>query len=183
MNFAFFDRFPVLETERLQMRELVDEDAPALFEVFRDDEVTRYYDVETMAGVAPAAEIIAEMRRRYVDRAGIRWALVDKENASLVGTIGLSSISLAAHRGVLGYELARRAWGRGFATEAVRAAVRFGHDEIGLNRIEAAVMLGNEASVRVLLKAGFTEEGVLRALGYWKGRYHDLRMFSVLRDA
>lgn len=183
MNLAFFDRFPALETERLQMRELRDEDAPAVFEVFRDDEVTRYYDVETMADVAPAAAFVSEMRQRYVDRAGIRWALVDKRNASFVGTIGLGSISLSAHRCVLGYELGRRAWGRGFATEAVRAAVRFGHDQIGLNRIEAAVMLGNEASARVLEKAGFTEEGVLRALGYWKGRYHDLRMFSVLRGA
>ena len=183
MDLAFFDRFPVLETERLQMRELLDEDAPALFEVLRDEEVTRYYDVDTMAGVAAAVEVIAEMRKRYVDRVGIRWALVEKGSASLVGTIGFNSINLSAHKCAIGYELARRVWGQGFATEAVRAAVRFGHDEIGLNRIEAAVMLGNEASVRVLHKAGFKEEGVLRALAYWKGSYHDLRVFSVLRNA
>ena len=182
MNLAFFDRFPVLETERLQMRELLDEDAPALFEVLRDEEVTLYYDVDTMAGVWAAAEVIAEMRKRYVDRVGIRWALIDKGSASLVGTIGFNRINLSAHQCVIGYEFARRVWNRGFATEAVRAAVRFGHDEIGLNRIEAAVMLRNEASVRVLLKAGFKEEGVLRALGYWKGRYHDLRVFSVIRS-
>jgi ribosomal-protein-alanine N-acetyltransferase len=179
----FFDRFPILETEHLRLRGLIDDDAPAVCEVFQDDEVTRYYDVETMTGVAAAAELISRMRKRYVDRAGIRWALVDKLDAKLVGTIGFNTITPSGNRGAIGYELARRAWGRGLATEAVQAVVRFGHDKVELNRIEATVMLGNEASARVLQKAGFKEEGVLRAFGHWKGHYHDLRMFSVLRSA
>jgi ribosomal-protein-alanine N-acetyltransferase len=181
VNLELFDRFPELETERLRLRELLDNDSPSLFEMFRDDEVTRYYDVETMTDATAAETVIARMQQRYRDRTGIRWAVVDKVGGTFLGTIGFNSINLFAHRAVLGYELARQVWGRGFATEAVRAVVRFGHDQVGVNRIEAAVMLPNEASARVLRKVGFDEEGVLRSYGHWKGRYHDLRMFSILR--
>jgi [ribosomal protein S5]-alanine N-acetyltransferase len=181
VNLEFFDAFPKLETARLQLRELLKEDAAALFELFRDDEVTRYHDLEAMPDVAAAASIIARIRQRYRDRGGIRWAILDKADSSFVGTIGFNSINVSAHRAVLGYEIARRAWGQGFATEAVRALVEFGHQRIGFNRIEAGVMLGNEASMRVLRKAGFEPEGIARAFGYWKGGYHDLQMFSILR--
>jgi ribosomal-protein-alanine N-acetyltransferase len=106
---------------------------------------------------------------------------VEKSDGGFLGTLGFNAFNAMSDRGVLGYELGRRAWGKGFATEAVREVVRFGHAQAGLNRIEAVVMPGNEASVNVLRKVGFEEEGLLRAFGRWKGRYHDLRMFSILR--
>lgn len=74
-------------------------------------------------------------------------------------------------------------WGRGLATEAVRAMVAFGHGEAGLDWIEAVVVPEHEASVNVLRKAGFAEEGLLRAYGSWRGQHHDLRMFSVVLPA
>ena len=154
-----------------------------MFELFRQEEVTRHYDVETMTTTDAASAMITFMRQRYSSRAGIRWALEHKASRTLVGTIGFNNINQIAHKGLIGYEVLPAAWGRGLATEAVRAVVHFGHEQIELNRIEALVMLENHASVRVLLKAGFSEEGVLRAFGYWKGQYHDLRMFSVLRKS
>jgi ribosomal-protein-alanine N-acetyltransferase len=181
MDLSFFDAFPALETARLLLRELNAGDGQALFAVFADDEVTRFYNVDTMDDVAPAQTIIARMRSRYTERVGIRWAIVDKADGRLIGTIGFNAIDASDHRAVVGYELARRAWGRGFATEALSRVVQYGHAKIGLNRIEAAVMKGNEASVRVLRKVGFEEEGILRAYGYWKAEYHDLRIFSILR--
>ena len=182
VNLGLFEQFPTIETERLRLRELRDEDAPAVFDLFRRDEVTRYYDVETMTHATAASTLITFMRQRYDSRAGIRWALEDTASRTFVGTIGFNNINQVARKGLIGYELVPAAWGRGLATEAVRAVVRFGHERVELNRIEAVVMLDNHASARVLQKAGFVEEGVLRAFGYWKGRYHDLRMFSVLRE-
>jgi ribosomal-protein-alanine N-acetyltransferase len=181
MTLDFFDRFPELQTQRLLLREIQLEDAPALFEIFSDPEVTRFYDVETMVDVAPAVRIVAQVRARFADRTGVRWAITEREGGRFIGSIGFNTINIHAHRAVVGYELARSAWGRGLATEALRRVVHFGHQRIGVNRIEAIVMQGNEASIRVLKKAGFEAEGVLRAYGYWKGRYHDLRMFSILR--
>ena len=181
MNLSLFEVFPVIVTERLRLRELLDDDSPNVFELFRHDEVTRYYDVETMTDVAAAQSLVTFFRQRYATRAGIRWAIEDRATHDFFGTIGFNNINQSAHKGLIGYELVPTAWGRGLATEAVRAVVRFGHEGVGLNRIEAVVMLDNHASVRVLEKAGFSEEGVMRAYGHWKGRYHDLRMFSALR--
>lgn len=181
VSLDFFEVFPALETERLRLRQLRREDNRALFEIFRDHEVMRYYDVEPMTDPAQADGLIDEMHLRFTERQGIRWAIADKLGGDLLGTVGFNRIDLAASAAVVGYEIARTAWYRGFATEALRAVVRFGHDRIGVNRIEAAVMLENEASSRVLRKAGFEDEGVLPAHGHWKGRYHDLRMFSRLK--
>jgi len=181
VNLDCFDPFPVLETERLRLRELSAEDTSSLFDVFRDHEVMRYYDVEPMTDIGAAEELIREMRERYTARKGIRWAIIDRLEGGFLGTIGFNRIDMVARVAVIGYEIGRPAWRRGFATEAVRAVVSFGHETIGVHRIEAAVMLGNEASVRVLCKVGFNDEGVLAAHGHWKGQYHDLRMFSIRR--
>jgi ribosomal-protein-alanine N-acetyltransferase len=70
--------------------------------------------------------------------------------------------------------------GQGLAPEAVAAVVRYGFSVLGLHRIEAAVLPGNEASVRVLQKLGFREEGTRRDYLYAKGRFHSFRWFSLL---
>ncbi len=59
--------------------------------------------------------------------------------------------------------------------------MRFGFEDLNLNRIEATTNLDNAASRRVLAKVGFTEEGILREYRYWGGRFYDLRMYSLLR--
>jgi ribosomal-protein-alanine N-acetyltransferase len=180
MNTEVFEMFPVLSTSRLVLREMSPDDAPGVFAVFGDDEVTHFYDTETMTNIAEAHAMIDRMRSRFTQKVGIRWAITDASDAYL-GSVGFNSFTAWAHRAVLGYELARHAWGQGLATEAVRAVVAFGQERLGVNRIEATTMLGNEASVAVLRKVGFQEEGLLRAYGYWKGRYHDLRMFSIVQ--
>lgn len=63
--------------------------------------------------------------------------------------------------------------------EALRAVIQYGFDVLQLHRIEALVMLGNEQSVRVLEKLGFSKEGVLREYGFWKNRFWDLQMFAT----
>jgi ribosomal-protein-alanine N-acetyltransferase len=66
-------------------------------------------------------------------------------------------------------------------TEALHSVIAYGFDHLRLNRIEAWVMPENRASSRVLEKLGFSSEGVLRERGFWKGTYHDLEMFSLLK--
>ncbi|CAN6286840.1 unnamed protein product [Urochloa humidicola] len=84
-------------------------------------------------------------------------------------------------RAELGYVLARAHWGKGVATAAVKRTVAavFGEVE-GLERVEALVDVANPASQRVLEKAGFTREAVLRKYGFKKGAVHDMVMFSFI---
>lgn len=88
--------------------------------------------------------------------------------------------------GNIGYDLNNNYWGQGIMTEAVSAVLKrvySGSLRCGeLNRIQADTIPGNIASEKVLLKLGFKEEGIRRQSGYWKGRYHDLKCYSLLRD-
>lgn len=179
---AAFTPFPVLETERLILRKLQPDDAPEVLALFSDDDVLRYHDLSPLRSLVEATNLIKRLTRRYQDFSGLRWAITLRNGDDrLIGTGGLNRITTHNALGVLGYDLMTTYWGQGYITEAVRAFVRFGFEEAGLNRIEAQTMLWNVASMRVLHKVGFTEEGILREWGYWKGAYHDLRMYSLLR--
>ncbi|KAJ8470179.1 hypothetical protein OPV22_024522 [Ensete ventricosum] len=99
--------------------------------------------------------------------------------------IGAVSVELGAGcdrcKGELGYVLAAAHWGRGYATAAVKMAVRSVFQEVeGLERVEALVDVDNKGSQRVLEKAGFVREGVLRKSMVLKGRTRDMVMFSFI---
>jgi ribosomal-protein-alanine N-acetyltransferase len=98
----------------------------------------------------------------------------------MIGTVGLLRFDFEHRRAEVGYEIARRWWGRGLAPEAAGAVVRHGFTVLGLHRIEAGVLPGNRASVRVLEKLGFLEEGTRRDYLYMKGRFETFRWFSRL---
>jgi len=80
--------------------------------------------------------------------------------------------------GEIGYESHPDFWGRGLMTEAVRAVVACAHGRFELNRIEAWTLPSNDASDRVLTKAGFVYEDTLKQKAWFKGAYQDFRMFG-----
>lgn len=172
--------FPRLETDRLLLRKIVPSDAAALYAIFSDDEVTRYYDLPTMTDPADANTMVRRMAARTKHGQAIRWGIVRKQDRAFVGTCGFH-FQAAGFKAEIGYDLGREYWHQGYMSEALRAMLTYGFETLQLNRIEALVMPGNEASTAVLLRLGFTEEGVLREFAFFKGQYHDLRFFSLLR--
>lgn len=174
------DSFPVLETPRLRLRELVMADAPAVFDLFANPEVTRYYDFEAFTSQEQAADLIARQRSRFRTGEGLRWGLTQKEADRVIGTVGLY-LDRTNAQGRLGYDLARPYWRRGLMSEALHIVLRYAFLSVGVNRLQALVMPSNEASAGLLLKLGFTDEGTLREYQFIKGRYQDLRCFSLLR--
>ncbi|HSG16029.1 MAG TPA: GNAT family protein [Anaerolineae bacterium] len=172
--------FPELETPNLRLREMVRSDAEAVFRVFADEEVTRYYDLERFGNLEEARSHIANQAIRYRRGDVIRWGISQKANNVLIGSVGLS-IYEANAQGGLGYELARPYWRRGIMSEALGMVIRFGFSSLNLNRLQALVMPGNGASAGLLTKLGFTREGLLREFAFFKGRYQDLYCYSLLR--
>jgi len=179
-----FGPFPRLETDRLILREITWRDVGALYNLFSDPEVTRYNDVYTFQNWVDAETLFHFLQERYRKRIGLRWGITLKSNdaQTLIGTCGYNTWARNNNCGEIGYDLLQTHWNLGYMTEAVRAIVRFGFTRMHLNRVEADVMVPNNGSAKVLQKVGFTEEGTLRQRGYWKGEYHDLRFFSILRE-
>jgi ribosomal-protein-alanine N-acetyltransferase len=179
---AVFGTFPQLETERLALRELRSGDAASLFAVLGDEEVTEFYDDEVFRDVSQASEQIETWATGFRARRCVRWGIAHRENGEIIGTCGYYGFHNWHKRAGIGYELGRSFWRQGIMTEALGAIIEFGFKRVGLNRIEAVVMLENEGSVKLLEGLGFRQEGVLREYENWgdKGCV-DLMMFSLLR--
>ena len=161
-------------------------DAPSVFEMFSDPDVVRYYDLEPMTEIRQAQELIQLFETRHQARAGIRWAIRLNSAAELIGTCGFNSWSEKMRNATIGYDLKRRHWGKGIATEAVREAIRAafaGRLACGpLHRIQADTIPGNAASAKLLLKLGFRDEGLRRECVYLKGKYHDMKCFGLIES-
>jgi [ribosomal protein S5]-alanine N-acetyltransferase len=174
-----FDKFPYLETDRLILREIELTDAEAIFRIFADPDVARYQDVAIATSIEQAKRLIVLRAERFRSGQGIRWAIATKIDNGCIGSCGLSYKT--PFQAEIGYELAQANWGKGLMTEALGAMIDFGFQQAQLNRLEAMVMLENKASMRVLEKLGFIEEGILRQYGFWQGQFHDLKLFSLLK--
>lgn len=175
---------PRFETDRLVLRGVrPEDDLPALYELFADPRVAEYTDTGPFETLADATKVMMWITQIFDERRGMRWAItLSNAETALIGTCGFNHWHRWNNSAEIGYDLAHRHWGKGLATEALRPVIRFGFERMDLNRIEADVTVGNDGSARVLEKLGFEEEGLMRQRGFWKGEYHDLRLFSLLRQ-
>lgn len=178
--------FPEIKTDRLRLTELQLGDETDVFNLFSNPDVVEYYDLVAFTQAEQARALIDLFKSRYKDQLGIRWAIRLKGSERLIGTCGFNSWSSKMRNAVLGYDLLPEFWGKGYASEAVRAIsqVAFtGQLPCGpLHRIQADTVPGHTASETLLLKLGFKYEGLRRECGYWKNRFHDLRCFGLLRS-
>lgn len=174
-------KFPQLESENLILREIKLSDAEAIYRIFSDRQVLKYHDVEAFKSIEEARYLIYNLSESFREKEVIRWGIAKKEDNVIIGTCGYSGWNKNRLRAEIGYELLPSYWRQGIMTKALCAAIGYGFEKMQLNRIEATVMLSNIASIELLRKLGFQEEGILKERGFWKGNFHDLKMFALLK--
>ncbi|MFB5676929.1 GNAT family N-acetyltransferase [Paenibacillus terreus] len=174
--------FPVLETARLRLRQLVQEDADALFRLFASEELMRYYGRHPMAALEEAGEMIERHLLLFEELRGIRWGIELKENGQLIGTAGFHAWVHPYQRAEIGYELDQAYQGKGLAKEALTAAIDYAFSTMGINRIGALVYPENENSARLLERLDFELEGLLKQYALFRDRYQDLNMYALLKE-
>jgi ribosomal-protein-alanine N-acetyltransferase len=144
---------------------------------FRPYEPRRPPAYFTLAG---QRDQIAAARRQAQLGERFEFGVWDRNGSGLVGRISLGGISRGAlQNAYLGYGIDREHGGRGYASQAVTLAVRVAFDDLGLHRVQAAVVPENKASARVLEKCGFREEGLARRYLFLDGQWKDHRMFAL----
>ena len=166
-----FITFPVLETERLILRQIREEDEPSIKEMSADFETQKYfgyYDPETGITHPEFEGEDAKMRTYaenvnfwYKEKAEIRFIIERKECKSVIGEVYMFDFS-AERMAEIGYRVNRRFWGQGIATEAVKAVTDFAFDIMELKRLHLKCFTINPASSRIAEKAGFKREGMIR---------------------
>ena len=143
-----------IETDRLILREYVEDDAEAFFQLNSDPEVMRFVPDTSFINVGQAWEILLAHPIADYRKYGFgRCACILKSTGENIGFAGLKYLEAFGEVEV-GYRLMRAHWGIGLATEAAIASVRFGFADLALKQIIGLVMPENIASVRVLEKAG-----------------------------
>jgi [ribosomal protein S5]-alanine N-acetyltransferase len=148
-----------LTTDRLRLRKPTTDDAPAILRRYASDvEVTRLLGWPRHESIEHTEAFLASSEDEW-SRRGVGPYLILDNAGTLVGTTGLHVEK--PHRAATGYVLARDAWGRGYATEAVGAMVELAAS-LRIRRLYALCHPDNRGSSRVLQKAAFALEGVLR---------------------
>jgi RimJ/RimL family protein N-acetyltransferase len=173
---------PALEARRVRLRALTEADVPALFDVFGDVEVCRYWSRPAVAGLPDARALLGEIESGFEKRSLLQWGIAIRENDAVVGTCTLTSIAIEHRRAELGFALGRPHWGRGLMAEALARLLGCAFDELGLHRLEADADPRNTRSIRVLERLGFRREGLLRERYILDGEVQDAVVFGLLRS-
>jgi [ribosomal protein S5]-alanine N-acetyltransferase len=177
-----FDPFPVLETPRLVLRELVIEDAEAVFRNSSDPQVARFLGRDPDASLEVSLKRVQSCVDALKEHTGIRWAITLRGDPTLLGTVGFWKWNKPSFYAEIGYELGPAHWNKGYMTEAVRAALAFGFEHMDLNRVEANTDPDNLASRRVVEKLGFTHEATLRQNWFYAGKFLDSVIYGLLKS-
>ena len=181
MNKKETENWPVLQTDRLELRSLMSNDLNFIFQHFSDPEINRYLlDEEPVQTMEQAQEIIdfyVPPRNSYN-----RWVITLKPNMTPIGTCGFHKWDQRNHHAEIGYDLGTAHWGKGYMTEALQAALLYGFGKMELNRIEAIVYPENTASLRLLERLGFQKEGLLRQSFRHGEIYFDHFLLSLLKE-
>jgi RimJ/RimL family protein N-acetyltransferase len=155
----------VLETERLLLRRLTEDDAENLLHLESDPEVLRYVGRKPLANTEAYRQHIRSRFLPYNDRPeGFGcWAIIEKAGGEFLGGCSLKPALDAPYAAVMGYGadevevgygLRRSSWGKGYATELVRALALRAFTVLRAACLVASVWVGKVASLRVLEKAG-----------------------------
>mgnify|MGYP001554239794 CR=1 FL=1 len=150
----------ILETERLILREIIPEDESAFFKMDSDPEVHRFLGNSPVKDLAQIKDVIAFIRKQYLENGIGRWAVVEKDSNEFIGWCGLKyfteTINNHIHIYDLGYRFSKDHWGKGYATEAAKACLEYGFNKMKLKEIYAMTDSRNLNSNKVLKKLGFT---------------------------
>ncbi len=175
-----FATFPVLTTSRLLLREYRLDDDAAYFLVRSNADAQRYTGSEPHQSVAETRGYIERIQTWYADHDSIRWAITQQGDDRLIGSCCLFHFDEGYHRAEIGYDLHPDFWGQGIMTEAVAAILTNAFSTMGLHRVEANIDIANERSKGLLLKLGFTYEGVLRQRYVFRDQFDDEHYFGLL---
>jgi ribosomal-protein-alanine N-acetyltransferase len=157
-------RFP-LETERLLIRPFEPSDAEAIFETWGDPEAMRWIPGGAHPDVEASRQRIGRFTEHQAAHGFSLWPVIEKASGRILGDCGLILVQWTGPEVELAYRFGRRAWGKGYATEAAGVCLRYGFDVAGLDTIIAVTHPDHVASRRVMEKNGMRFVGMVQYYG------------------
>ena len=176
-----FSPFPEIRTERLLLRKMVKADGPEMFFLRSDDRVMQYIGREKTVSLEEAEAFIDRINASVEANETIMWAIaMANDPGTLIGTICYWRMQLEHYRAEVGYVLHPAFWSRGIMQEVLQAVIRYGFEEMNLHSIEAHINPENTASGKVLEKTGFVREAYFKENYFFRGKFHDTAIYSLV---
>lgn len=175
-----FDPFPTLQTHRLVLRRIIEEDAPALYTLRSDLQVMKFIDRPMATSIYDALLLIGKIDESLIQNDGITWAISEKKNDRLIGTIGYWRLDKPNYRAEIGYMLMPGWQGKGLMQESISMVIKYGFEKMQLHSIEANVNPLNQLSKNILEKNGFVQEAYFKENYYYDGKFLDSLIYSLL---
>lgn len=157
-----FNPFPVIITERLELKEITQNDTEAMFALRSNKEAMKYIPRPVATTLQDASDVIEMITTKTKNNDGINWGIFLKNNPFLLGMIGYVNLIKQNYRAEIGYMLNTNYHRQGIVQEAFTAVVDYGYDIMKLHSIEAIVHPDNIGSAKLLEKNGFTRDGYFR---------------------
>jgi RimJ/RimL family protein N-acetyltransferase len=177
---AALPAFPRLQGKRVRLRGPLGSDADALFALFADADVMRYWSRPPMTTRGEAEGLLVEIDEGFAQRTHLNWVIAQRQDDAVIGTCTLFRFEPRHRRAEIGYALRSDHWGRGLAAEAVSLALEWAFRALALHRIEADIDPRNAGSRKLLERLGFASEGVLRERYFVGDEISDTELFGLL---
>jgi ribosomal-protein-alanine N-acetyltransferase len=174
--------FPIIEFGDYILREQEDSDVEDFFRYYTDPSVNEFILTEVPRSTEDARRELYYWRNVFYNNDGIYFAIANKSDNKMIGAVGLSSKYSHHNRIELSYDMAKEYWRKGIMTSAIGEVIKYGFEELKINRIEAFASINNIPSIKLLEKCGFKLEGRLRQHRFHRGQYVDVYVFSRLRN-
>lgn len=176
-----FHELPELETERLILRKVTENDVTSMYEYGNDPEVSKYVTWERHLTLSDTEDYLNFVLENYQEGRLAPWAIEYKADGKMIGTIDFVQWKPSHQVAEIGYVLHREYWGKGIMTEAANRVIQFGFEHMDLVRIQAVCLPENTGSFRVMEKAGLTYEGTLKKARKIKGKNQDIKMYAIVK--
>ena len=172
---------PELNTERLLLRQVKDEDQAFIFQGLSHPDVIPFYGVRYNSLEATKAQM--EWYAKSIDNdAGGPWKIIHRESGMAMGVIAYYHHNKEHRKAEVGFWLLPQYWHQGYAAEALQEVLRYCQEEKTIHRLEAFVEEGNRASSQLLQKCNFKYEGTMRDCEIKNGKFISLQIYALIFD-
>ncbi len=184
MHTYSFIPFPEHNTDRLVLRRIMQEDAPEIFFLRSDKKVLEFLNKEPATSIEEVKLFMESCDKILIANDGVMWGIALKEiPKKIIGTICYWQLQPENYRAEIGYVLHPNYWRQGIMKEAIEKVLEYGAAEMKLHRVEARLNAENLPSAAILEATGFKKEGHLKEDFFYKERFYDTFIYSIILPA
>jgi len=170
---------PILETERLVLKEIGIGNGYDVYQLFTDERVVKTFGYRMEPTLEDARLTIAHWRKMLENNEGIRWGMYLKPSMALIGNLGFKNIENNKTHVSIGYALLPYYWRRGLTHEALQAAIAYAFEQMGVRKIEATIFTNNVSSENLLKKLGFMLTAHKPNNYFFDNEFHDVYVYTL----